>query len=60
MSSAVNFNHLVDWFDSANFAHCIGQSLDVINAWFQGFWVWSQPHHIPTSRSSHAGRMIFT
>jgi hypothetical protein len=33
MPSTINFHHFVSWLDSANFAHCIGQSLDVINAW---------------------------
>jgi hypothetical protein len=32
MPPAINFHHLVSWFDSANFAHRIGQSLDVIHA----------------------------
>jgi hypothetical protein len=33
MPASVNFHHLVGWLNSANFAHCIGQSFDVINAW---------------------------
>jgi hypothetical protein len=32
MTSSVNFHHLVSGLNSANFAHRIGQSLDVINA----------------------------
>jgi hypothetical protein len=41
MASAINFHHLISWLNSANFAHGIGQSFDVIHAWLQGFWVWS-------------------
>jgi hypothetical protein len=33
MTAAVNFHHLVSGLNSANFAHRIGQSFDVINAW---------------------------
>jgi hypothetical protein len=31
MTAAINFHHLVGWFDAANFAHRIGQSFNVIN-----------------------------
>jgi hypothetical protein len=32
MTAAVNFHHFVSGLNSANLAHCIGQSLDVIHA----------------------------
>jgi hypothetical protein len=60
MASAINFHHLVSWLNSANFAHSICQSFDVIHTWLQGFRVWSQPNNVPTTRRSHASRVIFT
>jgi hypothetical protein len=32
MPTAIDFNHLIGWLDSADFAHCISQSFNVINA----------------------------
>jgi hypothetical protein len=40
MPAAINFHHLVSGLNSADFAHCIGQGFDVINAGLQCFWIW--------------------
>jgi hypothetical protein len=59
MTATINFNCLGSRLNSANFAHCISKSFNVINAWLQSFRVWSKPNYIPSSRRCHTRCMIF-